>query len=169
MIQGILSGGLWFALFLAVHILIFHLRHVENCFSAIMRLYLLCLAGHAGTILWLYGESDATGPALASFLYGLVVAGCLFILYMPFYYNVVNSLSIQTLILLSEARNGSLPVPELQERFAGLSIVEGRLNTMAVNGYLTENQGTYCLTHRGRVMARLFGALKDFWKMGPGG
>ena len=135
----------------------------------IIRLYLLCLTGHAGTIFCLNWESHTTGPALASFFYGLVVTGCLFILYMPFYYNVVNSLSIQTLILLSEARSCSLPVPELQERFAGQSIVEGRLNTMAINGYLTRNQGTYCLTNRGRAMARLFGGIKDFWKMGPGG
>ncbi len=169
MIQGILSGGSWFALFLAVHILIFHLRHVKRCFAVIMRVYLLSLTGHAATIFWLNNGIHRPGPGLASFFYGLVIAGCLFILYMPFYYNVVNSLSIQTLILLSEAPGDSLPVPELQERFAGSSIVEGRLNAMAANGYLTEDRGTYCLTHQGRAMARLFGTIKDFWKMGAGG
>ena len=169
MTQGIISGAVWFALFLVVHAALFHRRHVENCFSLIIRVYFVCVAGHAGTILFVSGRSCPVDRAAAIFFYGLLVMGCLFILYMPFFYNIVNSLSLQTLILLTESPTGTLPLTDLQERFAGEPIVRDRMDTMAVNGYLTERDGSYCLTPGGRTTARFFGAAKDFWSMGAGG
>ncbi len=168
MVEGIVSGFCWFISFLIAHVALFHRRHVENCFSLIVRIYLICLSGHAATVL-LAGETRPPSERFAALICGLVLMGCLFILYMPFYYNVVNSLSIQTLIILRESAGLNLPLERLQERFAGESIVAGRLDTMVANGYLERGSGKYFLTAKGRWVARFFASLKAFWRMGVGG
>ena len=162
MIQGLTFGAVWFAIFLVTHIAFFHWRNIDNCFSLIARVFLGCIAGHALT-------SFAAGGGVPPFVYGLVVMACLFILYMPFYYITVASLSIQTLILLRDAAGQSLRITELRQHFASDAIVEGRLKTMVSNGYLTEVQDRYWVTAKGRFVARSFAALKEFWRLGPGG
>lgn len=161
MIQGLISGVAWFALFLIVHIALFHRKHIENCFLLIMRVFLGCVTGHAATML-------ATGRALPV-MYGLVVMACLFILYMPFYYITVASLSIQTLILLGAADGQSLHISELRQHFASDPIVAGRLETMVSNGYLRKAKNSYWVTPKGRAVATSFAAVKEFWRLGPGG
>ena len=161
MTQGLISGVVWFAIFLIVHIALFHRKYIENSFPLIMRVFLSCLAGHTVTIL-------ATRGALPA-MYGLVAMACLFILYMPVYYTTVASLSIQTLILLRDADGQSLRITELRHHFASDTIVEGRLKTMVSNGYLSEAQDGYRVTPKGRFVARSFATLKEFWRLGPGG
>ncbi len=161
MIQGLISGVVWFVLFLIVHIALFHRKHIQNSFPLIMRVFLGCLTGHAVTI-------QVTRGAIPA-MYGLVAMACLFILYMPFYYITVASLSIQTLILLRDAVGQSLRITELRQHFASDAIVAGRLKTMVSNGYLIEEQDRYRVTSKGRLVARSFAALKEFWRLGPGG
>ena len=167
MVPGIHSGALWFALFLAVKLVWFHRNHVRNGFSLIVRILGICILGHTVTVFLLLPGSGLI--RLAAFFCGGAVIFCLFILYMPFYYNVVNSLSIQTLVLLNDSQDKTLAISDLRYRLASVPIVTGRLDTMAANGYLTRSGEGYSLTPKGRTMARIFAALKDFWKLGPGG
>ncbi|HWE52235.1 MAG TPA: hypothetical protein VG273_20740 [Bryobacteraceae bacterium] len=169
MTLGVISAVCWFLLFLTLKVVLFHWKYVENCFSLIIRIFFGCVAGHIVTVLLLNSQSLNRAPTWAVLVYGFVVLGCLFILYMPFYYNVVNSLSIQTLVLLGNSPDKTLPLAELRHRFAGPPIVTGRLDTMVANHYLENRNGRYGVTKKGRMVARLFGGLKDFWKMGPGG
>lgn len=167
---GIASGLIWFGVFLLIHFAVFHARHIENCFSVIMRILVACIAGHLATV-GLTHAADLTEPLVrgAALLYGLLTMAALYILYMPFFYNVVNSLSIQTLVLLSRTEQGRLPLAVLHERFGSRAIVTNRLQTMVINGYLSVDNGAYRLTEKGESMVRIFGGLKEFWRMGAGG
>src|ERR1017187_2462670 len=98
MLQGIISGALWFLIFLAIHVLWFHLVTVERCAKLILNILGWCFVGHLGTVLLLNSGLHPPSQIILRMCYGSLVMGCLFILYMPFYYTIATSLSVQTLI-----------------------------------------------------------------------
>ena len=110
-----------------------------------------------------------SGALAFSALAAILVYGGLLMLYLPFYYSVAASLSLQTLILLSKQANGSLPVTALQHRLASRQLVAQRLATMGANRFLIERGRTYYLTDKGRRTARIFLFFKTLWRLGAGG
>jgi hypothetical protein len=169
MLHGIVSGAAWFTVFLVVHILWLHMVQVERCAKLILGTFACCLAGHLGTaVLANYGV-HALGVMILQMCHGSLVMGCLFILYMPFYYTIARSLSVQTLIVLADAPGATLCIDELMERFASKTVVAGRLSVMVTNGYLAKKDGGYCVTKKGYAIARFFAYLKEIWGLGPGG
>lgn len=168
MLEAVVAGGVWFFVFLVMHIVWFHQVHVEKCFALIVKIAIVCVIAYLGTILAL-GWGRGGDEIAIQVTYGLLVMGCLFIVYMPFYYTIVASLSIQTLIVLEETQGRSARIDELRQKFASTGIVAGRLNIMITNGYLTERDGRYRVTSKGRMIAKFFGYLKELWRLGPGG
>lgn len=149
---SLLYGLIWFGAFVACQWTILALTRVERRGALTLALFaiaVLCQATIGGLV-------------------GALVMACLFVLYMPFYYTVAASLSVQTLILLLNA-GGRLDTSTLKSRFAAVGLVEGRLRTMRMNGYLLSDGERFCLTPRGRLIARRFEAIKRLWKLGPGG
>jgi hypothetical protein len=169
MLQGTTSGAIWFFIFLAIHVLWFHLVTVERCAKLILNVFGACFAAHVGTILMLDSGILPPGQILLRLCYGALIMGCSFVLYMPFYYTIATSLSVQTLIVLESAHTKATSVSDLRERFASAEIVGGRLNVMVANGYLTRQDGMYRVAPKGRMVAKVFGYLKEVWKLGPGG
>lgn len=102
-------------------------------------------------------------------LCGALVYAGLFVLYMPIYYVVAASLSVATIVLLSQKPDGALPLPVLQDTFASRRLVEQRLQTMVGNGFLQAAPAGYGLTAKGRRVARFFDCVKRIWKLGAGG
>jgi hypothetical protein len=169
MLRGIVSGVGWFGLFLAAHIVWFHLIHVRDAFKWIVKGLAACLLGHVATMaVWNWHSTPAYRTVIDT-SYGALAIACLFILYMPFYYTIVASLSIQTLICLLESPQNSLTLPELHKHFASRDIVAGRLDTMTRNGYLERVEAGYSVTPKARAMSAVFAFLKNLWKLGPGG
>src|SRR5204863_2720308 len=100
MLQGIVSGAIWFLIFLVTHVLWFHLFTVERCAKVILNIFGGCFLGHLFTIVLLNSDAEADSQIILRMCYGTLVMGCLFILYMPFYYTIATSLSVQSLIYL---------------------------------------------------------------------
>ena len=169
MLQGTISGAVWFFIFLVIHVLWFHLVTVERCAELILNVLGACFAAHVCTILVLDSGVHPAGQIVLRMCYGALVMGCFFILYMPFYYTIATSLSVQTLIVLELAPTKAMRMDELRERFASAAVVEGRLNVLVANGYLIGKDGTYRVAPKGRMVAKVFGYLKEVWKLGPGG
>ena len=161
MLTGLGLGSVWFAVFLISHIALFHLREIRHRFKAILGLFLGAAVGHlvSGALL-----STALGA-----LDGMVLLGCLFVLYMPFYYTISASLSIRTLVALRCSPGERQSLARLVEGFASLPIVQGRLETLAANGYVGRAGDAYRLTGKGRIVARTFRLIKALWRLGPGG
>ena len=76
--------------------------------------FLFGFVGLLSSLAAFFNNSSFVSGALAfSALAAILVYGGLLMLYLPFYYSVAASLSLQTLILLSKQANGSLPVTAL--------------------------------------------------------
>jgi predicted transcriptional regulator len=88
---------------------------------------------------------------------------------MPFYYVVLTSLSVKTLVMLHYQVDGQIPSTHLRMPFVSEAFVTDRLDTMVANGFLTKADGAYAVTSKGEKIARTFIFLKLFWKLGPGG
>lgn len=167
MLPGIVSGTFWFAVFLVAHVWLFHARPVSNRFKAIIRIFAGAVIGHGLTMLF---AAEAFGSrGWMSLLSGLVVMACLFVLYMPFFFTIGTSLSVQTMIRIDRAAGCTVPVTELREAFASKRLLVGRLETMVANGYLVRDGDRYQVSLKGQVIAKVFAALKGAWRLGKGG
>lgn len=173
MILGLITGAVWFALFLAGHIGIVRLVGKAARPRANQLIFLAGLLAIAVTMPPLIASTSGTvltqGNMAVAIICGMLVYTSLFILYMPFYYVVAASLSVRSVVLLGRAHDGALPLSVLQEEFVSRNLVGQRLETMAENGFLTATSGGYALTAKGRLVATVFDTLKRIWKLGPGG
>jgi hypothetical protein len=169
MLQAIVSGSSWFFVFLAVHILWFHRVHVKQCFGLITKMFAGCVIGHTATIVVQNWDTSSTMGIITKEFYGVLTMACLFILYMPFYYTIVSSLSVQTLIFLEESSQHALSMRSLRERFASKSLVHERLKILTSNGYLTEGCDGYTVTRKGHLVSIFFIFFKKLWRLSPGG
>jgi hypothetical protein len=162
MIFGILSGVFWFLVFLTCKIGILHHYRIKNKSRIIIRLFLITIL--AGLVLSVF-----LGRSIPEITIGLVVMFSFFILYMPFYYTIASSVSIQSLVLLAEKRTHTSTMGELKQRFASAEIVSYKLKSMENSGLLLSNGETYKVTLKGRFVAWAFGLIKSIWNLGPGG
>ena len=104
-----------------------------------------------------------------SALGGILVYGGILTLYLPFYYSIVASLSLQTIILLNEQARRHIANHEITTAIFSRQFVAQRLATMTRNGFLVERKNGYCLTAKGRRVATTFLFFKRLWRLGAGG
>jgi hypothetical protein len=173
MILGLLAGLLWFALFFAAHLAVIRWARAEIRARINQRLFLAGLAGIAIS-LWpatavVQGSALAHGGLIMAVICGILSYVGLFVLYMPFYYTVVASLSVCTMVVLHRRPNDRMPIAELREEFVSRRLVGRRLATMATNGFLVHRGDGYTLSPKGRSTAAAFSWIKRFWKLGAGG
>jgi hypothetical protein len=88
---------------------------------------------------------------------------------MPFYYTVVASLSVRTMVMVHPRPDARMPVAELLEKFVSRRLVGQRLVTMATNGFLIPRGDAYALSPKGRLTAAMFSGIKKLWRLGAGG
>jgi hypothetical protein len=96
------------------------------------------------------------------------VVACGFLLYMPFYYTVAASQSVQLVIEVRAAAHG-LSLAQIRRRYPVEETLGGRLETLAWAGYIVGVGGRFVLTFKGRLVSRPFRAIKKLWRLGPGG
>jgi hypothetical protein len=173
MIIGLLGGPLWFALFFAANLAVVRWAHPERKAQINQRLFLAGLAGTAIS-LWpaaalLRGTLLGHGGVMMAILWGVLGYIGLFVLYMPFYYTVMASLSVRTMVMLHRRPGDRMPIAELREEFGSRALVGQRLATMATNGFLVARGRVCTLSPKGRRTAAAFAWLKRFWRLGAGG
>jgi hypothetical protein len=173
MILGLLAGVLWFTLFFAAHLAVIRWARSESKARMNQRVFLTGLAGIAIS-LWpatavLHDSALARGDWIMAVICGILVYVGLFVLYMPFYYTVVASLSVRTMVMLHRRPGARMPIAELREEFVSRRLVGQRLATMATNGFLVDRGDGYTLSPKGRSTATVFSWIKRFWRLGAGG
>jgi hypothetical protein len=173
MIVGWLAGSLWFALFLAANVAVVHWASPERKARINQGLFLAGLAGTAislwPTAVMLRGTLLGHGGVGMAILWGVLAYIGLFVLYMPFYYTVMASLSVRTMVMLHRRPGNRISIAELREYFVSRALVGQRLVTMATNGFLQARGNDYALRPKGRRIAVAFAWLKRFWRLGAGG
>ncbi len=154
------AAPLGFAAFALAHVTLFHLRPVKRRSQAILGLFAAAVVTVALTVMTFAGVLAA--------MYATVLMGTAFVLYMPFYYTIDTSVSVRTMLELAASPSG-LTREELVARYHLEWMVRRRLETMTVNGYLVQMDERFTVTPRGRLVARVFGAVKTVAHLGPGG
>ena len=163
---GIATGLGWFAAAIVSHFIVLWTK-APSVRPRISQL--IFFSGAAGTLLTLILLSPDLYKLAYCALAAILTYGALLTLYLPFYYSIVASLSLQTIILLSDQTNGQLPIENLRHKFSSYELVAQRLATMANNGFVLERDRRYSLTAKGRRIARIFLFFKNFWRLGAGG
>src|SRR6266511_2946562 len=94
---------------------------------------------------------------------------------MPFYYTVMASLSVRTMVMLHRRPGDCIPIADLREYFVSRALVGQRLVTMATNGFLQPCGNDYALSPKGRRTAAGLPVARGYdrqwatWKQdGPG-
>jgi hypothetical protein len=173
MIVGALYGMFWFALFLFAQLILMRtlpsrLRLAWNKRSVIISL--IALSATAGPLLRLIDVATlASGGWLLGALWGDLTFLSLYVLYMPFYFVVMTSLSVETLVMLAKQADRTLPVAQLRARFASEAFAADRFETMVRSGLLEKTPDGYAVTNNGTRAARPFLLVKALWRLGAGG
>jgi hypothetical protein len=163
---SLLIVAAWFLVFMCVHVLGFHYGRRDA--QWLVGSYITCCAATLLSVVAMSLWRDGGETMALSLLIAALNSACLFVLYTPAVYTVLTSLSVATLMLL--LRNGGrMPEGSLYSRFATRAILRQRLSVLVVSGYLLEDAGGMRLTPRGRLVARVFAAIKELWCLGPGG
>ena len=170
---GSLLGALWFLVFVCAHVGTFASRPITHRSAVIVRLYGLAFVGALASAALvpadvLPGVTPVAHRITALLAAAAVMAGA-FILYMPFYYTITTSLSVQTVIAVEQAPGQRLEVDTLASPATYRQIVQGRLDSMVTAGNLTRDGDRYRATPKGRRVAGFFASLKSLWRLGPGG
>ena len=169
---GLAVGLGWFAIVFLIHLVVLWTTVPSVRPRISQMVFLFGIIGVLSSVVLLFsylGKSSVSNEALMfSALGGILVYGGMLTLYLPFYYSIVASLSLQTIILLQQA-NATLPIIRLQQRFSSRHFVVQRLATMTRNGFLVERKGEHCLTAKGRRVATTFLFFKRLWRLGAGG
>jgi hypothetical protein len=163
---SLLIVAAWFLVFVCVHVLGFRYgrRNAQWLVGSYIAACTATLFSVAAVSLWRDGGQTL---ALSLIIAALSIA-CLFVLYTPAVYTVLTSLSVATLMLLLR-HGGQMAETCLYSRFARHAILRQRLSVLVGSGYLVEDAQGFRLTPRGRVLARAFAAIKELWRLGPGG
>jgi hypothetical protein len=173
MTLGLLLGLFWFTLFFAAHLAVIRRARSEAKARINQRLFLAGLVGIAIS-LWpvaavLHGSPPALSGLITAMACGILGYLGLFVLYMPFYYTIVTSLSVRTIVMLQRRPDHRMPIAELREEFVSRRLVGQRLATMDANGFLVQRGDAYALSLKGRATAKIFSWVKRLWKLGVGG
>ncbi len=163
---GLVAAAGWFCVFAGLQV--FSLRAGSGGARSLLIACVVSIGGMLATIVAIAGDGPQIFSLTLAMAMGLLGSACLFVLYVPALYTILTSLSVQTVILL-DSSGGAMPDAELYARFAGRPLFENRLRTLMESGYIAESGGRYRLTSRGRMVARPFAALKELWRLAPGG
>lgn len=172
MIFGAIYGAAAFIAFFCVQMIFIRclspkqwLAWNKRCVLAL----LIIITATTGPMQGLLGSAWlASGSWLLGALWGSLTFLCLYVLYMPFYFVVMTSLSVESLIMLDKA-GGSLRISRLQDRFTFEAFAADRFATMVRNGILRQTPDGYVVTEKGRQTIRPFLFIKSLWRLGAGG
>lgn len=173
MLTGIAVGLVWFAAFLMTHVGLFHCIEIRGRSKVIAAVFAAAVVGSlastAGISRYDRHLDGAGGGLLVMITSAMLVMFSLFILYMPFFYAITNSLSVRTLITILRAPGSEISLDRLKAEFASRELVQKRLDAMVLSGLLSRDGSEYRLTKKGRRIARTFNPIKALWRLGPGG
>lgn len=157
MLKGIILAGLLIAAWALVQGLVFQLRAPQKAFASMVAWF--APAVPAFVLLYLLTPVDLgflperfTGatPALG-LLNGLALLILLFLTGVLFYYHADRSITVRLLIELARAPQQRLSLAQLQEVCGVEVLMEDRLDSMAMNGFLVRHNGRYHLAPKGHL------------------
>jgi hypothetical protein len=173
MIFGACYGFLWFLNFLCIQMVIVRKIPTHRWLIWNKRLLLISILSVIVTVGPLLDLLNIVilvrGGWPLGALWGVLTLFGLYVIYMPFYYVILTSLSVRTLVMLHDQEDCKLPRALIRMPFISEEFVIDRLDIMTKNGFLKKSDSAYAITRKGELVAHIFMFLKAFWRLGPGG
>lgn len=175
MLKGLILAFWGFAVFLLIHVLLFRLRVPTRRFMAMVRLVfglgvvLVILHRLTPPDLGFLPPVHASAGWAIDLLNSLLVYGFLFIGYCMFYFLVDRGFSGRMMIEIESSLQRRLQPAEIAARYSLEMVLQRRLNEMIEIGRITEVNGRYQNTAKGRSAAEMFSFVKRFLQLGEGG
>lgn len=173
--RGLETGLLTFVFFLFLQVGVFHAVKVVRRPTVLFGGWFLVLLLYPVIFSWLPDDGDLWPSWMAApsdevtWANGLLLYWFLFMGYMQFIYMAESSVGVRTMIELAAGPSNGMTLEELTERYSKDWMLRRRLDRLIHAGYLTEADGWYHTTSRGRFLASFFAAWKRFLRLGPGG
>ncbi len=169
----LLSGGVFF-LFLLTHALVFYHRRPQEPWKAVSRMAKLFFLVY--TLLFFTAPfpnlfllmADSFAARAAAYANGAVLYIFLFFSYAQVYFLLDRSISGRILTDMFEA-GGSATEEEIRRRYDPHALQRRRLRDMVYGGHIKEYEGTFALTPKGKLLARVFHWGKKILHLYPGG
>jgi hypothetical protein len=176
MVEDIFLSISAFILFIFVHGLVFHFFAITHLYRTVQRLACLFLGIYTLLVIITPRILVNDGIALIG-LRGRVISyaiGCLIYLlfyscYLQFYFLIDRGVSVRTMVDLSKLPDGKGTFNDIAATYVPVQLLQRRIDDMLYGGYVTDEQGTYRLTKLGWIFAKVFGFLKKYLHLYPGG
>lgn len=157
MLKGIILAGLLIAIWALVQGMVLQLRAPQKAFASMVAWFAPMVP--AFVLIHLLTPADLgflperfarAAPALG-LLNGLALLVLLFLTGVLFYYHADRSITVRLLIELARAPQQCLSLDQLQAVCGVEVLMQDRLDTMAMNGFLVRCGGSYHLAPKGRL------------------
>lgn len=175
MIEGILFSTAAFIFFLFVQALLFHFKFPKNPWRVVVRLagiffilYTLAFWFIPTNIFDILNLETSLARPLA-YANGVLIYIFWFFSYAQFYFLIDRGVSARILVELERSAAKKLTLEEIQERYRPRDLQKKRLDDMVYGGYLKIENGSYVMTPKGRLNAKIFDFAKRFINLNPGG
>lgn len=157
MLKGLVLAGLLVATWAVVQGTVFQLRAPRKAFASMVAWFAPMLPAYV--LLYLltppdlgfFSERFALAATTLGLLNGLIVLVLLFLTGVLFYYHADRSITVRLLIELARAPQQRLSLDQLQAVCGVEVLMQDRLETMAINGFLVQRDGRYHLAPKGRL------------------
>ena len=157
MLKGLLLAGLLIAVWVLVQGMIFQLRAPQKAFASMVAWFapmvpaFVLLSVLTPADLGFLPERFARAAPALGLLNGLAMLVLLFLTGVLFYYHADRSITVRLLIELARAPQQRLSLDQLQVVCGVEVLMQDRLDTMTMNGFLVRRDGSYHLAPKGRL------------------
>lgn len=179
MAKGLILSFLLVLLWIAVKLIALHVLRPKSVFPVATLLFALTVPAYLALYLGTSPDLFVLPPGLVSsnplfgLVNGLIVHFMLYCTWMEFYYAVVPPLTLRILQELMTTPDGRLTYEQLQAVYGLEAMIDRRLKTLTVNGYVEERNGKIHLTSKGEILSkgiqlfRAFFATPYYLDLGP--
>jgi hypothetical protein len=157
MLKGLVLAGMLVATWAVLQGIVFQLRAPQKAFASMVAWFVPLVPAYV--LLYLLTPADlgvlperfARAATPLGLLNGLAVLVLLFLTGVLFYYHADRSITVRLLIELARAPQQRLSLAQLQAVCGVEVLMQDRLDTMTMNGFLVRRDGRYHLAPKGRL------------------
>lgn len=162
MLKGWILSGTLAVLWVVLQIAIFQIRNPVRKFRSMTLLFIptvpLFIISYCATPndLWFLPSSVSSTPFTLGLLNGIFVHSLMYGTHVIIFFAFSRSITLRILTEFRSARNYSMTLHDLQNLYSVERMIDGRLNAMVANKYLSVRNNRYTLSPSGRFFAGIF-------------
>lgn len=177
MLRASLSAFLAFVLFFIIHLLDFHLlipfdrtHHLLGTAGLGMMCFFVLIYVLPNET-WFQTKLHLQDKHMQRFIYpslGVLFYGFLFLGYLEFYFTAERSITFRMLMIIDQQPNHSITADGLYSKYDVPNIINKRFGDLVYGGYLSQKEGIYQLTNKGKTACAIYRFTIDYLHLDHG-